>query len=463
MKSHRFLSLLLAVVTVLGARAAEVATLTPQQDAAIYAENGNNANGKGNFIFIGRNAGNNARRSLIQFDIAGAIPAGSTITSVSLGVTVSNGQGGNRNALLLPMTQAWSEGPTITNPGGAGAAATTGDSTWTHHNFNTSLWATAGGDFDNSVLTDIASINTGPAGVGVWPSSPRLVSTVQGWLDTPSSNHGWLIQGDETAATTAKQIHSGDNATGKPQLSITFLLASYNPEVNLAASFEGGRLVGQTISYSLEITPNTIDGDGSDITGVSVGGSLSGAFAYASGDTDNDTFLDIGETWTYTAQYQVISAALPTASNVVTVSFSDERSDPHTAVTTLNTQVLPLTVTAISPTFVEVVAEDSVEFAVAVTNGLAPISLQWYFVDGVLAPQLIPGEDGPTLSLDNLLISQSGTYHCEATTAFEVLASPSFTLEVHPRIPVGGVCSALLLSGLITGLGAYQLRRKATC
>lgn len=449
----------LAFVVAFCAPAAEVVVLTPTKDAAIYAENGNNANGRGSFFFIGKNASGNLRRSLLHFDIAGAVPAGSTITGVTLAMTVANTQGTGNLARLLPLTQAWLEGPaTPVGAGGAGTAAAPGDTTWTHHNFNTGLWGSAGGDFDNSVLTDTVVIN----GVGgyTWPSSTRLVSTVQAWLDTPATNFGWLIQGDETAVgATAKQVHARENATGAPQLTVTYLLSSYNPKVELAATFEAARLVGETIHYSLAISHDLVNGDGSDISGLGVLGDLSGAFAYASGDSDNDTLLETGETWVFTAQHPVLTPTPAPLLNDITVTFSDERGDPHTASTTLSTQVLALTVQADSPTLVDVGEDESASFTITVENGLAPITRQWYFDDGHSAPLALTGEDQLILSLSNLNIDQSGDYFCTVSTAFESVESPRFTLQVHPRIPLAGLCGlagGVLALGL---LGARQLRR----
>lgn len=434
--------------------------LFPQQDAAIYAENGGNANGKGNFLFIGKNAGGNVRRSLLQFDIAGNIPAGSTITSVEMGITVANAQGTGNVARLLPLTRAWSEGPTASNPGGAGAAATTSDSTWTHFNFTTDLWATAGGDFDNSVLTDTTSISG--AGTYTWSSSARLVSTVQAWLDSPANNHGWLVQGDEVSAgATAKQVNSGDNPANKPQLTISYLLPSYNPKVSMSSTFEGGRRVGEIIHYSVAVSQNLVDGDGSDIIGLSLGGSLSGAFVYDSGNTDNDAVLDVGETWVYTAELQVTSALPATLSNIVGADFSDERGDPHIASNSLDTQVLALGASAVSPTLVETGVGESAAFTIAVEHGLAPIARQWYYDDNIAPPVELVGEEGLTLSLQNLLVIQSGDYYCAVSTAYEAVESPRFTLAVHPRIPLSGLCSVALLALLVAGVGTFRLGRHA--
>jgi hypothetical protein len=69
---------------------AETAALAPMMDATLYEDaEGDLANGSGSYLFVGRTNQPLARRALLAFDIAGAIPAGSTVTSVELQIEVS--------------------------------------------------------------------------------------------------------------------------------------------------------------------------------------------------------------------------------------------------------------------------------------------------------------------------------------------------------------------------------------
>src|SRR5262245_15685075 len=59
-------------------------TLGANRDATIFENNTSNSNGAGPALFAGNNGTNSPRRGLIDFDIAGSIPAGSTINNVQL-------------------------------------------------------------------------------------------------------------------------------------------------------------------------------------------------------------------------------------------------------------------------------------------------------------------------------------------------------------------------------------------
>src|SRR6476646_7857587 len=87
-----FIALLTSMVRTAGA---DLVTVGASHDATIYSGNPNNSNGGGPGMFAGTDGTPETLRSLIQFDVAGAVPAGSTITSVqltlSLGAVAGNG------------------------------------------------------------------------------------------------------------------------------------------------------------------------------------------------------------------------------------------------------------------------------------------------------------------------------------------------------------------------------------
>ena len=85
------------------------ATINPGQDNTVAQELPNNSSGACDSVFSGLtdNGAGTARRALMQFDIAGNIPANSTITSVTLNMTVT--RGGNHidsTFTLHPLTGA---------------------------------------------------------------------------------------------------------------------------------------------------------------------------------------------------------------------------------------------------------------------------------------------------------------------------------------------------------------------
>ena len=207
----------------LGASAQTQVVLQPSKDNTLYEDaTGSLSNGAGTGMFVGRtNASDLIRRGLVAFNIAGNIPATATITGVTLRMTVSQSTSGSREVQLRRALAEWGEGTSVAGGGGGGGApSTTGDATWIHTFFSSSFWANAGGDFSATVS---ASQTVGNFGDFTWGSTAQMVSDVQNWLNNPTSNHGWLVLGDETATRTAKRFDTREG-TSPPQLTVT-----YNP------------------------------------------------------------------------------------------------------------------------------------------------------------------------------------------------------------------------------------------
>jgi hypothetical protein len=186
------------------------------------------SNGKGPMLFVGRTgqSKDNLRRALIEFDIAGAIPAGSKITSAKLKLKSTLSAGGPQptRVTVHRVKGDWGEGESKSQ-GGRGAQAAKGDATWIHPFYKTSekRWTTLGGDFEP---VESASQSVGGPGVYIWDSTPALVADVQTWLDSPEANFGWLLRGDETKnEPTAKVFQGRDDAdeASRPQLIVTFI------------------------------------------------------------------------------------------------------------------------------------------------------------------------------------------------------------------------------------------------
>jgi hypothetical protein len=184
------------------------------------------SNGKGP-VFVGRTRQptNSIRRGLIAFSFDPAtVPRGATVTSVELTLHVTQvaDGGAERPVTLHRVLKDWGEGTSSTG-GGRGAPATPGDATWIDAFFDTVDWANPGGDF---TIEASAQTFVGAEGTYLWSSSPenRLIADVQGWLDDPAGNFGWLIRGNEQIAPTVKVIGSREagDASLRPALAITF-------------------------------------------------------------------------------------------------------------------------------------------------------------------------------------------------------------------------------------------------
>jgi uncharacterized repeat protein (TIGR01451 family) len=241
----------------------QMVSLTPLKDNTIFNPGDTLSNGLGPNFFVGRTAatgGNRVLRSLIAFDIANSgIPAGSTITSVTLNLTSFQGRGGARTVELHKGLADWGEGTSFDVPGGGEiwADAQPGDATWSHRFFNTTLWTTPGGDF---AATTSAVASVGDFGGGVtWGSTSQMVADVQDWLDNPANNFGWLLKMDnETPTQTAKRFGSKDDPTpaNRPQLII-----HYTPPVSGSAALTLQKRVnnsapqaGERITYTVIIS-----------------------------------------------------------------------------------------------------------------------------------------------------------------------------------------------------------------
>lgn len=206
------------------ARADDV-LIAPVRDNSIYDESGTLSNGQGPGLFVGRTNDGFVRRALLEFDVAGAIPAGSTIDAVELRLSVTQTNTTDLTVELHRLLAGWGEGASLpSGGGGTGAQAEANDATWSHRFYDTTPWATLGGDFAAGIS---ASASAGGSGsVTTW-SSPTLVAEVQSFLDDPASNHGWIVLALTTANGQAKRFGSRENADGslRPALAVTFTAA----------------------------------------------------------------------------------------------------------------------------------------------------------------------------------------------------------------------------------------------
>jgi hypothetical protein len=167
-------------------------------------------------------------RALLRFDIAAYVPAGATISSVSLRITatrVNAGGGVNSTFDLRRVLVPWSEG---TNTSNLGAPASAGEATWSHRLFPDTAWGDPGGAIGTDFSAAVSG-STAVAGLGPYDfaSSPGLVQDVQFWLDNPSSNFGWVLMTElEGASETSRRFASREDAARAPTLTIDYMTAA---------------------------------------------------------------------------------------------------------------------------------------------------------------------------------------------------------------------------------------------
>jgi hypothetical protein len=231
-----------------GAVPQRVVTLTvdlePVKDNTLYEnESGSLSNGKGDYLFAGQTGQSATRRALLAFDVAGNIPADATIISATLMLHMSKSVAVATDVTVRTLQQDWGEGASnAEDEEGSGAAAAANDATWLHTFFNTASWTQAGGDFAAT-----ATATTAVAGVGAYSwQSAALTANVQSWLSAPETNFGWILLGNESAASTAKRFDSRENPTveNRPVLTITYsaeLEQSFLPSVFVGEYHYSGR------------------------------------------------------------------------------------------------------------------------------------------------------------------------------------------------------------------------------
>jgi len=212
-----------AVVVVLALSSsayADTVVISAAKDNTIYSESGALSDGQGLHLFAGKTSNNNERRALIQFAVS-TIPAGSTITSVTLTLRLDKTKGVSLPVAVSPIAADWGEaGSLASGEEGGGGSAAPNDATWTDRFYPATAWTTAGGDAGAAS----ASVTVGTALQDYTWSSAAMVADVQGWLDTPATNHGWLITAPGAATSQAVRFASrqSTDTTGRPRLSVTF-------------------------------------------------------------------------------------------------------------------------------------------------------------------------------------------------------------------------------------------------
>ncbi len=269
---------------------ADVVVLQATQDNTLYQTPAVSdlSNGAGQSIFSGRTGQLQGaiRRALVQFDIAGNLPAGATVNSVTLtlNLTKTAFTHGTQTVNVHRVTTEWGEGNSVAvNPGtgqeGGGTTPIAPDATWNFAKFNTDSWTTGGGDFVGAVS---ASQTVSSLGAYTW-SGTGMVADVQDMLDN-GGNFGWIVRGNEVDARSAEQWASRQNGTMgmRPSLTIDFtppataVVSARQPFV-LAQAVPNPFNPTTTIAFDLTIAGN-VDVRIYDTRGALVRQLASGAF-----------------------------------------------------------------------------------------------------------------------------------------------------------------------------------------
>lgn len=202
---------------------ADLITLQPTADTALFSGNPNNNLGGHTNFAAGTMANGSLSRALIQFNSAASIPTNSIIHSVTLTLAVTAAASATPSSFELhPLLTGWGEG---NKTGQTGAPASTGEATWNARFAPGTLWGTPGGQSG----IDFAAASSGSTSIGgvgsfTFGSTSGLVADVQNWLNNPGSDFGWLLlNANESDANTARRFASREDGLGRgPLLSIDF-------------------------------------------------------------------------------------------------------------------------------------------------------------------------------------------------------------------------------------------------
>jgi hypothetical protein len=190
-------------------QASSPVVLAASQDASIFQGAGyeNTADGAGPSLWLSVIAAGVNRRALIRFDL-GTLPRGTRVQEARLRLFQTRARD-THDVRLHRVLSAWGEGPANGGTAGVGAPAQAGDATWPNRFHPATPWAVPGGDF---VAEASASIPVGlPGETYTWGPTPRLVADVQGFIDQPATNHGWILIGVEDGLQNAKRFESRES------------------------------------------------------------------------------------------------------------------------------------------------------------------------------------------------------------------------------------------------------------
>lgn len=234
--------ILMAVLAAATLPAQGVIHLLPSKDNTLFqSTSGTLSEGAGTGIFCGVTSQGKKRRALTAFDVAGNLPAGATVLSASLVLTMEQTSNGPLDIDLRRVSADWGEGTSVASGGsgggGAGGPATPGSVTWIHRFYPSIMWTTAGGDFSATVSATVSVWQYGPY---AW-SGAQVTADVQDMLDNPATNFGWVLKSPEAISGWAKKFASREtlDPTAVPRLEITYLAPPSASVTNLGFGCNG--------------------------------------------------------------------------------------------------------------------------------------------------------------------------------------------------------------------------------
>ena len=96
------------------------------------------------------------------------------------------------------------------------------------------------GEVDTKRAEAIDDLGAGQLFAWSSANNSQMIADVQSWLNTPSTNFGWILIGDESSGQTAKRFNSSESSP-QPSLVITYTAV---PEASTIALLGTAGLIG---------------------------------------------------------------------------------------------------------------------------------------------------------------------------------------------------------------------------
>src|SRR2546423_14469827 len=164
----------------------DVLTLRPSTDAYMRQLMADLNLGSGPLFAgaVGNMNSREIRRAVMRFDLSGQIPAGATVNSVTLTMTVTKVPPGAVNSTfeVRKLLSDWDEGAV----------------TWNSRLLDV-LWESPGAEGPSDSSPNVSStVPVGGQAAGyTFPSTTALVADVQDWVNNPGNNFGWLLESQD--------------------------------------------------------------------------------------------------------------------------------------------------------------------------------------------------------------------------------------------------------------------------
>ena len=234
-------------------------TLPVTTDTFIISSAPDNNAGGNVLLNVGRDGAGGVRRGLLRFDL-GSIPAGATVTSAVLRLTVVKVPFGgpvNSNFKLYRLQAEWAGGA---QAGNSGSPAVEGEVTWNSRLHLAGIWTVPGAGSDAEDAPSASRFVTTAPGVTYDWSGAGLVRDVQDWLIEPDSNFGWLLRSDdETSPRTARAFAALENGNNFATLEVGFIPRLNVPPTVAITSPTNGAIL---LTGAVAIAASAADPDG---------------------------------------------------------------------------------------------------------------------------------------------------------------------------------------------------------